>query len=258
MEKFDLNKLKNYCCNIEDYEFLSKKPCNNLILLSAAGSNAYGTNIPDSDLDIRGVATNPKSSILTVRDFEVYHSSVNDTEIYSLEKFLVLATKCNPNIIELLGIQSQNYIFLNDFGKLLVDNKDIFLSQLCVRSFEGYTTSVFKHIIKGIEIAECINDKRTNKSIMHYIRLKIMLAEMLEKEEINTFRKDRGFLLNIRNGLFFTNGKLNNDFYEYETQLNKRIEYAKLNTNLKPLPNFKMIDEIHQYINLHIINETEE
>lgn len=255
MEHFGIEKLKDYHCNIKDYEFLSKKPCNNLILLTIAGSNAYGTNIQSSDLDIRGISVNAKSSILTMRDFEVYHSSINDTEIYSLEKFLNLATKCNPNIIELLGAQPQSYIFLNDFGKLLINNKNCFLSQLCIKSFEGYITSILKHIVTT---KESIDHKRTNKSIMHLIRLKTMLAEILETEEINTFRKDKDLLLNIRNGLFLTNGKLNNDFYEYETQLNKRIEYAKLNTNLKPLPNFKMIDEIHQYINLHIINETEE
>ena len=55
-----------------EYDFLrtNENLGSNIFLLGFGGSYAYGTNNENSDIDIRGIATNSKRNILTGNDFE--------------------------------------------------------------------------------------------------------------------------------------------------------------------------------------------
>lgn len=56
-----------------DYDFLRKNPYlgNHILLLTLGGSRAYGTNLPTSDVDIRGIAATPMSALFGLeKDFE--------------------------------------------------------------------------------------------------------------------------------------------------------------------------------------------
>lgn len=59
-------------------------------------------------------------------DFENFVDVNTDTTIYSFDKIIDLLAKCNPNTIELLGLDTDDYIYKNEFGELLLKNKDIF------------------------------------------------------------------------------------------------------------------------------------
>lgn len=161
-----ITKYGNEYSFIDENEFLG----NNIILLGLGGSHAYGTNNENSDLDIRGVATNSKRYILTGNDFEQVVDVVTDTTIYSLEKIVKLLINCNPNTIELLGLRQQDYFIMTSVGKALVDNSNLFLSQIAAHSFGGYASSQLRrlqnksarlvsqteqeqHILKSIEYA---------------------------------------------------------------------------------------------------------
>lgn len=75
------NELKNARYNFLNInENLGK----NIVLLGLGGSHAYGTNNENSDVDIRGVATNSKRNILTGNDFEQVVDTDTDTTVYSL------------------------------------------------------------------------------------------------------------------------------------------------------------------------------
>jgi predicted nucleotidyltransferase len=80
----------------------------NLICKVVAGSQAYGLDTPESDLDVRGVCIPPKRYLLGLSAFEQWEQQddVGDTVIYALTKFVHLALACNPNIIELLYTDS--------------------------------------------------------------------------------------------------------------------------------------------------------
>lgn len=131
-----------------DYDFLrtNNNLNKNIILLGLGGSYAYGTNTPESDIDIRGCALNSKRNILTNKNFEQVTDKETDTVIYSFDKLVSLLCNCNPNTIELLGFESEEYLYCSNIGKELLDNKQLFLSKRAVQSFGGYATSQLRRL----------------------------------------------------------------------------------------------------------------
>lgn len=155
-----------------EYDFLRENENlgKNIILLGLGGSHAYGTNNENSDLDVRGIATNSKANILTSNDFEQVVDVETDTTIYSFDKIVDLLCKCNPNTIEILGLKPEHYLYLSPIGEEIVENRKMFLSKQAVHSFGGYANAQLrrlenksarlvsqsdmeKHILKTIEHA---------------------------------------------------------------------------------------------------------
>ena len=131
-----------------EYDFLRDNPNlgDNIILLGYGGSHAYGTNNEDSDVDIRGIATNSRRNILTGQDFEQVVDVTTDTTVYSFDKIIKLLCSCNPNVIELLGLKPEHYFCLTNAGRLLVENRHLFLSKRAVYTFGSYANSQFRRL----------------------------------------------------------------------------------------------------------------
>lgn len=121
-----------------DYDFLrSASYKDDLILLTLSGSISYGTNVPGSDVDIRGIALNNKAQLLGFNKVEQYADENTDTTIFTLAKIFQLLIDCNPNSLELLFTKEDHRIY-NELGKLLIENRQIFLSQLVTFAYNGY------------------------------------------------------------------------------------------------------------------------
>ncbi|HEX2926017.1 MAG TPA: nucleotidyltransferase domain-containing protein [Ruminiclostridium sp.] len=131
-----------------EYDFIRQDPHlgENILLLTTAGSIAYGTDVSGSDIDIRGISLERKEDILGLSSFEQFEDRDTDTVIYGLKKFFSLCLGCNPNVIEILGTRADHLLMITDEGKLLRDNADIFLSKKAVQSFGSYATAQLRRL----------------------------------------------------------------------------------------------------------------
>ena len=167
----------------QEYNFLreNKKLGTNIILLGLGGSHAYGTNNENSDIDIRGIATRTKREILIGNDFEQVVDVDTDTTVYSFDKIIKLLCSCNPNVIEILGLKPEHYIYLSDAGRKLIDNRHLFLSKKAIHSFGGYANAQLRRLEN--KSARLVNQSQQEahilKSIEHaFVELKTRFLEM--------------------------------------------------------------------------------
>lgn len=142
-----IKQIKN-AINNKDYDFLTDNDHlgDNIILLTVGGSHAYGTNTESSDLDIRGCALNKKEEILTNINFEQFVNEETDTTIYSFNKLIYLLSNCNPNVIEMLGLLPEHYLYVTPIGQELLNHKKFFLSRRVIQTFGGYATAQLRRL----------------------------------------------------------------------------------------------------------------
>ena len=95
------------------------------------------------------------------------------------------------------------------------------------------------------------DDEHLNKHAMHLIRLYLMCFDILEKEDIITYRADdRDLLLDIRKGKYQNeDGTYRSEFFDLVSECEKRLQYDKQNTSLPQHPNMKRIEEFVMSVN---------
>jgi hypothetical protein len=111
------------------------------------GSHLYGTNTPDSDVDTRGIFLLPKDYIFGVlRNCFKVEDKITDTVYHEMKSFFKFAMKCNPNIIEYLFIPYKQMITSSPEWEMIVENRDLFLSNKAKNTFSGYAFAQMKRI----------------------------------------------------------------------------------------------------------------
>jgi predicted nucleotidyltransferase len=100
------------------------------------------------------------------------------------------------------------------------------------------------------------DDAHLNKHAMHLVRLYLMCIDILEKEEIVTYREsDHDLLMSIRNGAYQNeDSTYKPEFFEIIADLKKRLDYAKENTSLPAHPNMKEVEEFVMEVNKRALN----
>jgi predicted nucleotidyltransferase len=120
----------------------------NTIYLTKYGSQAYGTNLPTSDLDIRGIVVAPKEYYVGFgSSFEQAEQNEPDLVIFDIRKFFKLAADCNPNALEIIFTDIKDVISTNEAGRLLTSNRNLFISKRCKYTFMGYAKSQMGRIL---------------------------------------------------------------------------------------------------------------
>lgn len=130
---------------IKDSQQLMK---DNLIVKHYAGSLAYGTALPTSDTDFRGIFVadpiNVRTPFFPVR--EVSDVEEEDTKIYELWQFMKLAVDCNPNVIETLWVDQSDIVITTPAYELLRKNAPSLLSSKIAFTTSGYALAQLKRI----------------------------------------------------------------------------------------------------------------
>lgn len=122
---------------------LNLKPNEKLIFKAIVGSQSYGTSTPTSDIDYKGVYMQDKDSILGFKYKE--QITVTDDEVYyEVKRFLELLKTANPTVLELLYSPKECILEMSPQFKLIVDNRDKFLTKKCRDSFGGYAVAQIK------------------------------------------------------------------------------------------------------------------
>lgn len=176
------------------------------IYLVRSGSHAYGTNVPTSDVDTRGVCIPPADYILGLKRFEQYEAPDADTTIYGLHKFVNLAMNCNPNIIELLHVRESEILHSTAAGERLRAARHLFVTKRAFKTFGGYAYAQLQQLKRGKTAkhgthAEIVEEHGFDtKNALHLIRLLRMGVEVLRMGLVNVYRPDREELLAIRRG----------------------------------------------------------
>lgn len=142
-----MNNIKKLI-NTDAYSFLrtNEHLGKNIVLLTLGGSHAYGTNVEDSDVDLRGCALDSKEEILTNKNFEQFVNEDTDTTIYAFNKLITLLTNVNPNTVEMLGCKPEHYLYISSIGQELLNNRHLFLSKKCIHSFGGYANAQLRRL----------------------------------------------------------------------------------------------------------------
>jgi predicted nucleotidyltransferase len=171
LDKTSIKSVASFLSNKtgNDYSFLIKNAHlgDHICLIGLGGSLAYGTNTPESDLDVRGIAINSATEILTNQNFEQVLDNATDTTIYSFNKMVKLLTDCNPNTIEILGLLPEHYLYINEVGQYLLDHKDIFLSKRVINTFGGYANAQLRRLDN--KAMRTVGQYEQEKHILHSI-----------------------------------------------------------------------------------------
>lgn len=160
------------------------------------GSRAYGLDHAESDTDWRGIYLPPADLHWSM--FGVPEQIENkDTEecYWELQKFLVLALKANPNILECL--YSPLIETCTPLAQELLDIREIFLSKLVYQTYNGYVMSQFKKLEQDLRARGELKWKHA----MHLIRLLLSGVKVLQEGHVPVrVEEHRDELLAIRRG----------------------------------------------------------
>lgn len=134
---------------------------------------------------------------------------------------------------------------------------DVFLQHYPLRNFKAMVSELGNVIGLYAKLGKRNtkkDDLHLNKHAMHLVRLYLMCFDILEKGEINTYREDRNFLLEIRNGKFQKpDGTFDTTFFEMIDDFEKRLQYDGENTFLPDKPDMKSIQELAIEVNRAIV-----
>ena len=127
-----------YSSTNKDLEWIKK----HTMFLTIAGSRSYGLHTEDSDWDFRGICSVPSVYLHGFnKNFEQWITAAPspDTTIFNVKKFFNLNSQGNPNTIELLFTEEQDHLIVTESGKLLLENRDLFLSKQLKERYIGYS-----------------------------------------------------------------------------------------------------------------------
>ncbi len=143
------------------------------------GSRAYGLDNDESDTDRRGIYLAPAELQWSLFGApEQFEDNATQSCYWELQKFLTMALKANPNILECL--YSPMVEKITPLGEEILSRRQCFLSQMIFQTFNGYAMSQFKKIERDLRNSGEVRWKHA----MHLLRLLLTGAATLREGRV--------------------------------------------------------------------------
>jgi hypothetical protein len=201
-----------------------------VIYRCVVGSKAFGLDDENSDTDLRGIYLPPATLHWSMYGVpEQIENKENEECYWELQKFLTLALKANPNILECLNTPLIE--FKNEIADELLSIKNAFLSKLVYQTYNGYVMSQFKKLEQDLRSVGEIRWKHA----MHLIRLLLQGIDILKTGELMVkVEENRGKLLTIKRGELMWES-----VNDWRLMLHKEFENAFAETKLPERPDYE-------------------
>lgn len=201
-----------------------------VIYRCVVGSRAYGLHTAESDTDRRGIYLPPAALQWSLYGVpEQLENSATQECYWELQKFLVLALKANPNVLECLYTPLTERV--TPLAEELLQMREAFLSQLVYQTYNGYVLSQFKKMEQDLRGKGEIRWKHA----MHLIRLLLsgitVLSEGFVPVRIEVYREQ---LLAIRNRELPWE-----QVNAWRLELHRAFDLALANTRLPERPDYE-------------------
>ncbi len=207
-----------------------------IIYVCQVGSKAFGLATDKSDDDLRGIYLPPARLAWSLYQLPEQIEAQDETkdEVYwELDKFVRLALKANPNVLETLW--TPLVIKADEVAEKLRSIRKAFLSKHLFKTYSGYVLSQFRRM----ENARKNKGTYKPKHAMHLVRLLYSGISALRTGEIQVDVSDRrDELLHIRSGQV--------PFDEVKKQaldLDQQFQLSLEETQLPEQPNFEEVNE---------------
>jgi predicted nucleotidyltransferase len=205
-----------------------------VIYRCVVGSRAYGLDTEESDTDRRGIYLPPANLNWSLYGVPQQLENDETQEAYwELQKFLVMALKGNPNILECLYTPVVEHT--TPLAEELIDMRSAFLSRLVYQTYNGYVMSQFKRMQADIR-----NHGQVKwKHVMHLIRLLLSGIHVLREGFVAVdVGEHREKLLDIRAG------QMEWDIVEsWRLKLHEEFSQAFRTTKLPERPDYERTNE---------------
>lgn len=200
------------------------------------GSRAFGLATDDSDDDIRGIYLPPARrhwSLFKLPGQIEFADETKDEVYWELEKFLRLALRANPNVLETLW--TPEILHADEVAQRLRGMRRVFLSKHLYKTYSGYVLSQFRRMTN----AQARTGAYKAKHAMHLVRLLYSGIEALRTGEIGIdVGAQRAELLQIKSGaLSFAEAKAK------ALELDRRFQEAYRASALPDQPDYAQVDE---------------
>ncbi len=171
-----LAEYKQRAINDGNMAFSSHGLFDRVIYRCVVGSQAFGLDTDASDTDRRGIYLPPAELQWSLYGVpEQLENDGNEECYWELQKFLVMALKGNPNILECLYTPLVEYA--TPLAQELLAMRDAFLSRLVYQTYNGYVTSQFKRMQTDLRN----HGKVKPKHVMHLMRLLLSGIHLLRE-----------------------------------------------------------------------------
>lgn len=192
------------------------------IMIGLRGSDAHGTKLDADetsidDTDVFSLVVQPLDFYLSLENNgkkrQHWDSAGEhlDILVYDIRKFMGLAAKANPNVLNWLWNRPDDYLYTNLLGMLLIENRNLFLTKQIFPRLIGYSYSQMQRMNADKKYEGYMGEKRKMlvneygydvKNAAHSVRLLLMAIEIAETGQMSTYRPetDRELIKDVKRG----------------------------------------------------------